>query len=93
MIDLFVERIIRRENDEFLWVMNLSGERSDTRKYRLAEYSEEYAKTLQSDEEFDIVDQFMIPLEECKEFVTSEEVNRRFVPKFWQPITVKIAVK
>ncbi len=93
MIDLFVERIIRRENDEFLWVMNLSGERSDTRKYRIAEYSEEYAKKLQSDEGFDIVDQFMISLEECREFVTSKEVNRRFVPKFWQPIIVKIAVR
>lgn len=93
MIDLFVERIIHRENDEFLWVINLSGIRSDTRKYRIAEYSKEYADELRSDESFDIVDQFMISVEECKAYITSESINRRFVPKFWRPITVKIAIK
>ena len=40
MIDMFVERIIYRgivnENDEFLWVMNLSGEVTDTSaKYKI----------------------------------------------------------
>lgn len=93
MIDLFVERIIHRENDEFVWVMNLSGIRSDTRQYRIMEYSKEYADALQSDDTFDIVDQFMISLEDCKEYMLSEKVNRKFVAKFWRPITVKIAIK
>lgn len=62
MLDLFVERIIYRANDEFVWVMNLSGNRSDTRKYRIMEYCKEYSEELQSDETFDIVDQFMISL-------------------------------
>lgn len=40
MIDMFVERVIYRGvvngNDEFLWVMNLSGEISDaSAKYRI----------------------------------------------------------
>ena len=40
MIDMVVERIIYRgivnENDEFLWVMNLSGEVTDTSaKYKI----------------------------------------------------------
>lgn len=92
LIDMFVERIIFRSNDEFVWEMNLSGARSDSYQYRIREYSEEYAKQLQSDENFNIVYSFMIPLEECRKFV-EEKVGRRFVEKFWRPITVKIAVK
>lgn len=43
MIDMFVERIIYRGvmngNDEFLWVMNLSGSMVDTSdKYRIQGY-------------------------------------------------------
>lgn len=92
LIDVFVERIIYRSNDEFVWEMNLSGVRSDSRKYRIREYSEEYEKQLKSDESFNIVYSFMIPVEECREFV-EKKVGRRFVKKYWRPITVKIAVK
>ncbi len=92
LLDMFVERIIYRSNDEFVWEMNLSGVRSDSRKYRIREYSEEYAKKLQSDDTFNIVYSFLISLEECKEFV-EKKVGRMFVGKFWRPITVKIAVK
>ncbi len=92
LIDMFVERIIYRSNDEFVWEMNLSGVRSDSRKYRIREYSAEYAKQLQSDDSFNIIHKFLIPLEECRNFV-EQKVGRRFVQKFWQPITVKIAVK
>lgn len=92
LMDMFVERIIYRSNDEFVWEMNLSGVRSDARKYRIKEYSEDYAKQLQSDETFNIIHSFLIPVEECQEYVT-EKVGRRFVPKFWRTMTVKIAVK
>lgn len=92
MIDVFVERIIYRENDEFVWEMNLSGVTSDARKYRIREYSEEYSNSLKSDDNFNIIHKFMIPVEECKEFVENV-CKRRFVSKFWKPITVKIAVK
>jgi len=92
MIDVFVERIIYRENDEFLWEMNLSGVTSDSRKYRIKEYSEEYSNYLKSDDNFHIIHKFLIPVEECKEFVETV-CERRFVPKFWKPIIVKIAVK
>ncbi len=92
MIDVFVERIIYRENDEFLWEMNLSGVTSDSRKYRIKEYSEEYSNYLKSDDNFHIIHKFLIPVEECKEFVETV-CERRFVPKFWKSIIVKIAVK
>lgn len=92
LLDMFVERIICRENDEFVWEMNLSGVRSDARKYRIKEYSEKYASELQSDDTFNIVHSFLIPVEECREYVT-EKVGRRFVPKFWRAMTVKIAIK
>lgn len=92
MIDVFVERIIYRENDEFLWEMNLSGVTSDSRKYRIKEYSEEYSNYLKSDDNFHIIHKFLIPVEECKEFVETV-CERIFVPKFWKPIIVKIAVK
>lgn len=93
LLDTFVERIIFRANDEFLWEMNLSGVKSTGEKYRIKEYSEEYAKQLQSDENFNIIHTFLITVKECKEFVESDKVNRRFVGKYWRPITVKIAVK
>lgn len=89
LLDVFVERIIYRSNDEFVWEMNLSGVRSDS---RIREYSEEYEKQLKSDESFNIVYSFMIPVEECREFM-EKKVGRRFVKKYWRPITVKIAVK
>lgn len=93
LLDAFVERIIFRANDEFLWEMNLTGVKSKEKAYRIKEYSEEYAKQLQSDENFNIIHTFVISVEECKEFVTSNKVNRRFIEKYWGPITVKIAVK
>ena len=92
LIDMFVERIIYRGNDEFVWEMNLSGVKNDSRKYRIKEYSEKHARQLQSDDTFSIIHSFLIPLEECREYVT-ETVGRRFVPKFWGMLTVKIAIK
>jgi hypothetical protein len=92
MLDMFVERIIHRENEEFVWEMNLSGVSSNARQYRIKEYSEEYANNLQSDSNFNIVKSFMIPLSECEKFCT-EKVKRRYVNKYWKPITVKIAIK
>ncbi|MBQ2886754.1 MAG: recombinase family protein [Alphaproteobacteria bacterium] len=93
LLDMFVERIIYREGDEFVWELNLSGIRNDARTYRIGEYSKEYEEQLKSDDTFDIIDQFMISLEDCREYMESEKIKRRFVPKFWRPITVKIAVK
>ena len=48
VIDMFVERIIYRGvvdgNDEFVWVMNLSGECTDTfAKYKIRGYDKDYA--------------------------------------------------
>lgn len=92
MIDVFVERIIYREDDEYLWEMNLSGVTSDSRKYRIREFSQEYSDQLKSDDDFNIIHKFLIPVEECKEFVEGV-VGRKFFKKYWKPITVKIAIK
>ena len=73
MIDMFVERIIYRgivnENDEFLWVMNLSGEVTDTfAKYKIQGYDKAYSDSLKDDKNFNIVARMMIPMEECKRY-------------------------
>ena len=96
VIDMFVERIIYRGvvdgNDEFVWVMNLSGECTDTSaKYKIRGYDKDYADSLKSDKNFNIVARMMIPMEECKRFC-QEEAGRRFKKKYWNPITIKIAI-
>lgn len=97
MIDMFVERIIYRGivngNDEFLWVMNLSGEVTDTSaKYKIKGYDKAYSDSLMDDKNFNIVARMMIPMEECKRYC-EEETNRKFRVKFWRPITIKIAIQ
>lgn len=92
MIEFFVERIIHRPNNEFLWEINLSGEPSTPSKYKISEYSKNYENALKDDSNFNIVKTFVIPLEECKEFCTTRG-NRQFRAKSWNQITVKIAVK
>lgn len=92
MIDSFVERIIYRGNDEFLWVINLSGSAVGSEgKYRISGYDQEYAEHLKSDKDFDIVAQFIIPIEECQQYCEGV-LGRRFVPKYWKPMVIKIAV-
>lgn len=96
MIDMFVERVIyrgdRNGSDEFLWVMNLSGDSVDTSaKYHISGYSKKYADSLKDDGNFNIVANFIIPLEECRKYC-EEVVGRRYVPRYWKPITVKVAV-
>lgn len=93
MIDMFVERIIYRGDDEFLWVMNLSGETVDTSaKYRINGYDEEYSKFLKDDKNFNIVARFTIPLEECENYCKNV-IGRKYVARYWMPITVKIAIQ
>ena len=96
VIDMFVERIIYRGvvdgNDEFVWVMNLSRECTDTSaKYKIRGYDKNYADSLKSDKNFNIVARMLIPMEECKRFC-QEEAGRRFKKKYWNPITIKIAI-
>lgn len=96
MIDMFVERIIYRGvvdgNDEFLWVMNLSGEATDTSaKYKIRGYDKAYSDSLKNDKNFNIVACMMISIEECKRYC-EEEANRQFKAKYWRPITIKIAI-
>lgn len=92
MIDTFVERIIYRGNDEFLWIINLSGSAVGSEgKYRIPKYDKEYSDNLMSDKDFEIVEQLIIPLEECQKYCEGV-LHRRFVKKYWKPIVIKIAV-
>lgn len=92
LIEMFVERIIYRGNDEFLWVINLSGDATGSGlKYRIKGYDEQYAKYLQDDRNFNIVAQFLIPEEECKKYY-KEVLKRGIKNRFWKTMTVKIAI-
>ena len=71
----------------------MTGVRKNAVDFRIKEYSEEYAKALQNDDNFNIIHTFIISPEESRQFMESSRVKRRFIPKYWRPITVKIAVK
>lgn len=93
---MFVERVIyrgdRNGSDEFLRVMNLPGDSVDmSAQYHISGYDKEYAESLKDDGNFNIVANFHIPLEECREYC-EEVLGRRFVPRYWKPITVKVAI-
>ena len=92
MIEFFVERIIHRAGNEFVWEMNLSGLPNIPNKYKISGFDETYSNSLQSDDDFNIVKTFVISLEECKEFCVNK-AHRQFKPAYWSQITVKIAVK
>ena len=96
MIDMFVERVIYRGdvngNEEFLWVINLTGEVSDaSAKYRISSYSKEYSDSLKNDDNFNIVARMTVSLDECEKYCKNE-AHRSFRKKYWKPITIKIAV-
>lgn len=96
MIDMFVERIIYRGivngNDEFLWIMNLSGEPTDaSSKYKIRGYDKTYADSLMDDKNFNIVAGMLISREECQRY-TETEAHRRYIERYWRPITLKIAI-
>ena len=89
---MFVERIIYRGNEEFLWVMNLSGKASGTESnYRISSYDSDYAESLKNDANFNIVAQFIIPLSDCKKFCI-EKAKRGYKEKHWSTIKIEIAV-
>lgn len=80
MIDMFVERIIYRGivngNDEFLWIMNLSGEVTDTSaKYRIRGYNKSYSDSLMDDKNFNIVARMMIPLESVSGIARKRQIG------------------
>ena len=92
LVDMFVERIIYRGDNEFVWVMDLSGKATGVeRNYRISSYDEGYADYLKDDANFDILAQFVIPLSDCYKFC-EKEAKRQIKPKHWQPLVIKVAV-
>ena len=92
MIEFFVERIIRRPNNEYVWELNLTGQPSKPNKYKIKKYNKEYSDSLQDDSNFNIIKTFVISLDECKKFCETL-AHRQFRASYWNQITVKIAVK
>ena len=90
MIDMFVERIICREDNEFLWEMNLTG--TIPMNYHIREYSQKHEESLKDDKNFNIIKTITITLDECKEFC-ERKAKRQFRQKYWSQMLVKIAVK
>ena len=64
MIEFFVERIIRRPNNEYVWELNLTGQPSKPNKYKIKKYNKEYSDSLQDDSNFNIIKTFVISLDE-----------------------------
>lgn len=92
MIEIFVERIIYRGKDEFVWVINLSEDATGSDKnYRIKGYDPDYEKMLMDDSQFNIVARFTISVDECADYCRNT-LNRRFFSRYWRDITVKIAV-
>lgn len=92
MIEFFVERIIHRANNEFIWELNLSGLPNTPNKYKISGYDEEYANSLKDDSNFNIIKTFVISLDECRDFCENV-AHRQYRKAYWSQITVKIAVK
>lgn len=92
MIEFFVERIIHRANNEFIWELNLSGLPNTPNKYKISGYDEEYANSLKDDSNFNIIKTFVISLDECRDFCENM-AHRQYRKAYWSQITVKIAVK
>lgn len=86
MIEFFVERIIRRKNDEYVWEMNLSGLPAEVNKYKIKRFNKNYADDLKDDKNFNIVKTFVISLEECEKFC-KEKAHRQYRKCFWNQIT------
>lgn len=89
---MFVERIIYCDNDEFVWEMNLSGLKENPREYHVGNIPKENLKDLKSDDNFKIIYRLVITMNECRDYMKNI-LHRRFFPKSWRDITVKIAVK
>ena len=92
MIEFFVERIIRRPDNEYVWELNLTGQPSKPNKYKIKKYNKEYSDSLQDDSNFNIIKTFVISLDECRKFCENL-AHRQFKGAYWNQITVKIAVK
>jgi len=90
IVDSFVNKIICRENSEFVWIMNFNKLSNLKPKERINHLSEEYKKTLIVDTNFEIFLEFEIPFEESQEYMKSR--GRRIVKRGWDTIKVKVAL-
>lgn len=90
VVDKFVNKIICRENSEFVWVLNFNKLKNLTPIERINHLSEEYKKTLTVDTNFEIFLEFEIPFEESQAYMKSR--GRRIVRRGWDTLKVKVAL-
>lgn len=90
IVDSFVNKVICRENSEFLWILNFNKLANLKPIERINHLSEEYKKTLVVDDNFEIFLEFEIPFEECQSYMQSR--GRRIVKRGWDTLKVKVAL-
>lgn len=90
IIDSFVNKIICRENSEFVWILNFDKPRNVQPIKHINHLSEEYKKTLVVDTNFEIFFEFEIPFDECQAYMKTR--GRRIVKRGWDTLKVKVAL-
>ena len=90
LIDRLVNKIIVRENYEYVWVLNFNPAVNLKPIERINHLSEEYKKTLTVDENFHILAQFEISVDEISDYHKTR--GRRIKKCLWKSVKVKVAV-
>lgn len=90
IIDRFINKVIVRENSEFVWILNFNKIVNLKPIERINHLSDEYKETLIVDSNFNIFSDFEIGLDEIEEYHKSR--GRRIVKKSWKPLKVKVAI-
>ena len=90
LIDRLVNKIVVRENYEYVWVLNFNPAVNLKPIERINHLSEEYKKTLTVDENFHILAQFEISVDEISDYHKTR--GRRIKKCLWKSVKVKVAV-
>lgn len=90
IIDRFVNKVIVRENSEFVWILNFNKIVNLKPIERINHLSDEYKETLVVDSNFNIFADFEIGLDEIEVYHKSR--GRRINKKSWKPLKVKVAI-
>lgn len=90
VVDKFVNKIICREDSEFVWVLNFDKLRNLAPVERINHLSEDYKKTLIVDTNFEIFLEFEISFAESQAYMKTR--GRRIVKRGWDTLKVKVAL-
>lgn len=92
VVDCFVNKIICRENSEFLWILDFDQMNNLKPLERISPRYMHLLKAEVKDEDYDIFLEFELSFEECQEYMKTR--GRRIVRRGWEnPIKVKVALE